>query len=294
MAAFLVTLREGLEAALIISIVLAYLARSGNYDRFRNIWVGVGAAVMVSLAAGAILFWTLGELSGRAEQIFEGIAMFIAVLVLTYMVIWMKRQAVNIKAHLESQVRSALVTGSAMAMASLAFIVVVREGIETVLFMFGAVRSSTPTTATMGGILGLTLAVAIGYAGYRGARWLNLSTFFNVTGSLLILFAAGLLAYGIHEFQEAGLFPIVVEHVWDMNHILDEKAGSGGFLKALFGYNGNPSLLEVMFYFGYMATAFWSFFALGRAPRESTPIKMPSEVYRGDKGEKTGLHQGGT
>ena len=273
-AAFLITLREGLEAALIISIILAYLARTGNYDRFRNVWVGVGAGVVVSLAAGAVLFWTLGELSGRAEQIFEGIAMFTAVAVLTYMVIWMKRQAVNMAAHLESHVRSALITGSTMAMASLAFIVVVREGIETVLFMFGAVRSATPTTAAMGGILGLALAVAIGYAGYKGARRLNLSIFFNVTGSLLIIFAGGLLAYGIHEFQEAGLFPIVVEHVWDINHIINEKSGFGSFLKALFGYNGNPSLLEMVFYFGYLATAFWSFFALGRAPRAAREAEV--------------------
>ena len=109
--AFLVTLREGLEAALIISIILAYLARTGNHRYFRNIWLGTGAAVVVSMAAGAGLYWTIGHLSGRAEEIFEGIAMFIAVLVLTYMVIWMKRQAINIKSHLEAQVGSALAAG---------------------------------------------------------------------------------------------------------------------------------------------------------------------------------------
>ncbi len=273
-AAFLVTLREGLEAALIISIILAYLARTGNYRQFRNVWLGTGAAVVVSLAVGAVLFWTLGQLSGRAEAIFEGVAMFSAVLVLTYMVIWMKRQARNIKAHLEAQLQSALAAGSALAMASLAFIVVVREGIETVLFMFGVLRSASPTTATIGGLLGLAIAIAIGYAGYKGAKWLNLSTFFNVTGALLILFAAGLLAYGIHEFQEAGLFPIVVENVWNINHILNEKEGLGSFLKALFGYNGNPSLLEVSFYFGYLALAFWYFFGVARAPgREIAPAQ---------------------
>ncbi len=202
--AFLVTLREGLEAALIISIILAYLARTGNRQFFVNIWVGAGAAVVVSLAAGAGLYWTVGNLSGRAEEIFEGIAMFIAVAVLTYMVVWMKRQAVNIKAHLEAKVGSAVATGSALAMVSLAFVVVVREGIETVLFMLGILTSTTMSAATIGGFLGLTVAVAVGYIGYRGSRRLNLGVFFNVTGTLLIFFAAGLLAHGFHEFVEDG------------------------------------------------------------------------------------------
>ncbi len=262
--AFLVTLREGLEAALIISIILAYLARTGNRQYFVNIWVGAGAAVMVSLAAGAGLYWTVGNLSGRAEEIFEGIAMFIAVAVLTYMVVWMKRQAVNIKAHLEAKVGSAVATGSALAMVSLAFVVVVREGIETVLFMLGILTSTTVSAATIGGFLGLAVAVAIGYVGYRESRRLNLGVFFNITGTLLIFFAAGLLAYGIHEFQEAGLFPVMVEHVWDMNGFLNEKEGLGNFLRTLFGYNGNPALLEVTLYSTYLAVALGYFFGVGR------------------------------
>jgi high-affinity iron transporter len=262
--AFLVTLREGLEAALIISIILAYLARTGNRQYFVNIWAGAGAAVLVSLAAGAGLYWTVGNLSGRAEEIFEGIAMFIAVAVLTYMVVWMKRQAVNIKAHLEARVGSAVATGSALAMVSLAFVVVVREGIETVLFMLGILTSTTASAATIGGFLGLAVAMAVGYVGYRESRRLNLGVFFNITGTLLIFFAAGLLAYGIHEFQEAGLFPVMVEHVWDMNGFLNEKEGLGSFLRTLFGYNGNPALLEVTLYSTYLAVALGYFFGVGR------------------------------
>ena len=262
--AFLVTLREGLEAALIISIILAYLARTGHRQFFVNIWVGASAAVVVSLAAGAGLYWTVGNLSGRAEEIFEGIAMFIAVAVLTYMVVWMKRQAVNIKTHLEAKVGSAVATGSALAMVSLAFVVVVREGIETVLFMLGILTSTTVSAATIGGFLGLAVAVAIGYVGYRESRRLNLGVFFNITGTLLIFFAAGLLAYGIHEFQEAGLFPIMVEHVWDMNGFLNEREGLGNFLRTLFGYNGNPALLEVAFYTTYLVVALGYFFGVGR------------------------------
>ncbi|MEE8470618.1 MAG: iron uptake transporter permease EfeU [Dehalococcoidia bacterium] len=259
-AAFLVTLREGLEAALIIGIILAYLDRTGGRQYFRNIWLGAGLAVMVSLAAGAGLYWTIGHLSGRAEEIFEGTAMFIAVLVLIYMVIWMKRQAVNIKANLEAQVGSAVATGSALTLASLAFIVVVREGIETVLFMLGVLTSATPLGATVGGLLGLALAVGIGYGIYRGASRINLRAFFNVTSLLLILFAAGLLAHGIHEFHEAGVIPPVVEHVWDVNHILAEKTGFGKFLASIFGYNANPSLVEAIAYFSFLGLALAGYF----------------------------------
>ena len=283
--AFLVTLREGLEAALIISIILAYLARTGNRGYFVNVWIGAGAAVVVSLAAGAGLYWTFGRLSGRAEEIFEGIAMLIAVAVLTYMVIWMKRQAVNIKAHLEARVGSAVATGSALAMITLAFIVVVREGIETVLFMLGIVSSTTYSAATIGGFLGLIVAVGVGYAGYKGSRRLNLGVFFNITGALLIFFAAGLLAHGIHEFQEAGVFPVVAEHVWDTNGFLNEKEGVGNFMRTLFGYNGNPALLEVSLYFTYLALALGYFFGFGRStgrrvapPPAGVPVRTDDGV----------------
>jgi high-affinity iron transporter len=283
--AFLVTLREGLEAALIISIILAYLARTGNRGYFVNVWIGASAAIVVSLAAGAGLYWTVGRLSGRAEEIFEGIAMLIAVAVLTYMVVWMKRQAVNIKAHLEARVGSVVATGSALAMVTLAFIVVVREGIETVLFMLGIVSSTTYSAATIGGFLGLAVAVAVGYAGYKGSRRLNLGVFFNVTGALLIFFAAGLLAHGIHEFQEAGVFPVIVEHVWDTNGFLNEKEGVGNFMRTLFGYNGNPALLEVSLYSAYLALALGYFFGVGRstgrklvAPRAGVPARTDDGV----------------
>jgi high-affinity iron transporter len=145
-----------------------------------------------------------------------------------------------------------------------------REGIETALFMFSAVKTSTPLQPIIGGLLGLAIALLMGYALFRGSRRLNLRLFFSVTGVLLILFAGGLLARGIHEFQEAGLFPVIVEHVWDINPVLNEKAGLGSFLKGLFGYNGNPSLIEVIAYVTYLVTALFYFFAHpGRAPAYS-------------------------
>lgn len=267
-ASLLITLREGLEAALIISIILAFLARLGRRDQFRDVWLGTALAVAVSLGVGAAIFWTVGELGGRAEEVFEGAAMLLAVGVLSYMVLWMRRQARYIKAQLESQVESALQTGSVLAMGLLAFIVVVREGIETVLFLFSAWRVAEDSQSLfLGGLIGLAIALAVGYSGYRGSRFINLRAFFNITGVLLILFAAGLLAHGLHEFQEAGLFPILREEVWNTNGVLNEKMGLGSFLKAIFGYNGNPELLEVLFYFGYLASALWVFYRPAGGPQ---------------------------
>ncbi|MEE8353140.1 MAG: iron uptake transporter permease EfeU [Dehalococcoidales bacterium] len=254
LSSFLITLREGLEAALIIGIILAYLARSDNRQAFKQVWLGTGLAVFVSLIAGAVILIVAGELSGRAEEVFEGIAMFLAAGVLTWMIFWMRKQAVGIRGHLQSQVQSALATGSSFGLLALTFIVVVREGVETALFLFATTRvEGSAVLSAVGGILGLTVAVVIGYGLYRGASRLNLRVFFNVTSLILIVFAAGLLAHGIHEFQEAGIIPIVVEHVWDINHILPEKETAGRFLTAIVGYNGNPSLIEVVGYVVYLA-----------------------------------------
>lgn len=253
-SAFLITLREGLEAALIISIILAYLTRSDKRSAFKQVWLGTGLAVAVSLIAGAIIFVVAGEFTGRAEEIFEGIAMVLAAGVLTWMIFWMRKQAVGIRGHLQSQVQSALAGGSSFALLALTFVVVVREGVETALFLFATTRvEESAALSAVGGILGLAVAVVIGYGLYRGASRLNLRTFFNVTSLLLIVFAAGLLAHGIHEFQEAAIIPFAVEHVWDINHILPEGSGVGLFLKAIVGYNGNPSLIEVVGYVAYLA-----------------------------------------
>lgn len=259
-ASLLITLREGLEAALIIGIILAYLARTGNRDKAGTVWLGTLAAVVLSGLAGATIFLTAGSFEGRTEQLFEGTAMFTAVAVLTYMIFWMRKQAINIRAHLQAQVNTALLSGSRLALGLLAFVAVGREGIETALFMFAATKAASPFAATVGGLLGLGAAVILGYLLYRGTYRLNLRAFFNVTSVLLLLFAAGLLAHGIHEFHEAAVIPTVIDHVWDINPILDEKSTLGSFLKALFGYNGNPSLVEVFAWVSYLVLVGWAYF----------------------------------
>jgi len=273
LSSFLITLREGLEAALIIGIILAYLARTGNRQGFKPVWLGTSLAVLVSLIAGATVYLLAGEFTGQAEEIFEGFAMFIAAGILTWMIFWMRKQAVNIKAHLQAQIQSVLTSGSSLGLVILAFVVVVREGIETVLFLFAATRvAESPPLFTVGGFVGLAIAIVIGYSIYKGTSKLNLRTFFNVTSVVLIVFAAGLLAHGIHEFHEAGLIPPVVEHVWDINHILPEKSTFGRLLTAIVGYNGNPSLVEVVTYFGYLALTLGIYFRPIAVVKESETV----------------------
>jgi len=250
--AFVTLLREGLEAALIVGIVLAYLRKTGNRDRFPVIWAGTAAAIAVSIVTGGALFLTLGELEGRAEQVFEGVAMLSAAGVLTWMIFWMRRQASGLRNALELRIDDAMVSGSIVGLAAVVFFAVLREGWESALFVFAISESSTPAATAIGATLGLLVAVVLGLLVYRGSRKLDLRQFFTVTGAVLIVLAAGLAAHGVHELQEASVLPMTVEHIWDTNAALDEDSGLGEFLKTLFGYNGNPSLLEFTVWVAYL------------------------------------------
>jgi high-affinity iron transporter len=250
-AASLLAFREGLEAALILGIVLSVLRRVGRQDRTLGVWLGAGLAALISLVGGITLH-TLGvAFEGRAEEIFEGVAMLLAAAVLTWMIFWMARQGRGLQAVLEQDVRQAARTGGAWALFSLAFVAVLREGIELALFLTAAAFTATARATLIGGLLGLVAAAAVGWLLFATTARLNISAFFRVTGALLIVVAAGLVAHGVHEFNEAGIIPSVVEHVWDVNPVLDEGSGAGLLLKALFGYNGNPSLTEIIAYVGY-------------------------------------------
>ena len=246
--------------SLIVVIVLAYLIRTGRVRFVNQVWIGVSLATVLSIIAGGILFTVGAAFEGRNEEIFEGVAMILTAGVLTWMIIWMKGQARGIRGQLEGQVELAITQGSTFTLAGIAFLAVIREGLETALFLFGVSQTTTPMQTGLGGVLGLLVAVAVGWILYRGSHRINFRSFLTSTGVLLILFAAGLLAHGIHEFQEAGLLPIFVEHVWDINFIIDEKGTMGSLLKGLFGYNGNPSLLEVIAYPAYLILALAIFF----------------------------------
>jgi high-affinity iron transporter len=256
---FLLSLREGLEAALIIGIVLGALTKIRRTDLSPAVWFGALSAVAVS-ALTAILLTMFGmSLEERAEEIFEGIMMLIAAGILTWMIFWMSKQARFLKGELENGVNKAVVSNGKRAVFWLAFVAVVREGIELALFITAAFFvgntsdvSNNITQTLAGTILGLGTAVLLGYTLFATTVRLDLRRFFQVTGFLLILFAAGLVAHGVHEFNEVGWIPPVIEHTWDVNAVLDENSLAGQLLKTLFGYNGNPSLTEIISYFGYL------------------------------------------
>ncbi|HEV8602664.1 MAG TPA: FTR1 family protein [Gaiellaceae bacterium] len=207
MGAGIVMLREGFEASLIVGIVLAFLNRTGRRQGFGAVWAGTIAALALSVTTAALLFAIGAELEGSAEKIFEGSAMLFAASLLTWMIFWMRRQARTIKRELEEQVEHALATGSAFALALVAFVGVLREGVETALFLFGTVEGSNKLLAGTSAAIGLAGAIMLGYLFYRGAARLNLRRFFTVTSVLLLAFAGWLLAQGLHELAEGGVLP---------------------------------------------------------------------------------------
>jgi high-affinity iron transporter len=259
-------LREGVEAALIVSIILAYLARTGNSRRFGRIWIGTLAALALSLAVGIALFLTIGKLTTPAEQIFEASAMLLAAAVVTWMLFWMRRTAANIRGELQAGIDRALTDGSIWGLSALAFTAVIREGVETALFLLGQVTAASKADAgalsTMAGaVIGLAAAALIGYGFYRGARVINLRTFFTWTGIGLVFIAAGLVANALHELIEVNVIQIGTGVAFDISGILphDPVGGNviGQLLHAVFGYSASPEWTMVIVWVGYLVSVLW-------------------------------------
>jgi high-affinity iron transporter len=262
----IITFRETLEAALIVGIILSYLSKTKQTKYNNVVYLGVVAGVVASVLGAFLFTFLAGGFTGAAEEIFEGTTMIIGAVLLTTMILWMMRQK-HIASELQDRVASEVSETNKFGLFSLVFVAVLREGIETVIFL-GAASFVSAGNSITGGTIGIVAAVLLGYAIFVGSRKVDIKKFFNVTSILLILFAAGLVAHGVHEFQEAGVIPIAVEHVWDINPPLDpdggypllhEKGYIGSIFKGLFGYNGNPSLIEVISYFAYilLVVALW-------------------------------------
>ncbi|MDP2950683.1 MAG: FTR1 family protein [Chloroflexota bacterium] len=267
----LITAREGLEAGLIVAIVLSYLARTNQRRYWRQVWLGAGVAFAGSIAAAAILELTAANLSYTAQAAFEGGAMIFAVLVLTGMIFWMKRQAVSIGRALRAHVEVAIRSGSALALALLAFTAVGREGLETVLFLFaGSARADSTFLYWFGAGAGLAVAAALAYVVYASAARLPLSAFFNVTGVLLIILAAGLLVNGLKELHEIGATPNLGPHLWDTYNIIADNSDTGRFLSTIFGYDSSPYLGLVVAYGAYLVPTL-AFFTLRRERTMAAP-----------------------
>lgn len=249
-------LREGVEAALIVAIVLAYLVRTGNGAEAGKVWIGAITAVILSAGLGFAIYSSVGAFEEPYEQIFEGTTMLLAAGVVTWMLFWMRRAAGGIKGELQSSVDRVLVAGGAWGLAILAFTAVIREGVETALFLVGqATSAESGASAVLGGaVVGIVVAAAIGYGFYRGSRRVNLAVFFKWTGIALIFIAAGLLSHGLHEFIEIGLFGSgpLTQPAFDVSGVLSHDDGIGSILRALFGYSAHPEWLTLIVHVAYI------------------------------------------
>ncbi len=248
---FLLSLREGIEAALIIGIIIGALNKLHQEELKPVVWRGVAIAVVLSFVFGLGLNYLGMEFTGQLEEVFEGLAMLLAAAILTWMILWMMRHGSEIQRNLEAKTAHATLNRGGSALFILAFLAVFREGIELALFLMAARIASDPISVLVGAIFGLGGAIILGWMLFATTRRLNLRQFFQTTNVLLLFFAAGLVAYGVHELNEAGWVPAVIENVWNINHIISDKSEVGLILKALFGYNGNPSLTEVLAYLSY-------------------------------------------
>jgi high-affinity iron transporter len=247
----LITLREGIEAALIVGIILGYLRKVGAKSLERPFYIGLGLGILASVGI-AVLFAVLAvQFEGTLEMVFEGVIMLVSMAILTTVILWMNENSKTYSEGLKQKVEQALTRTRTFGLASLAFISVFREGVETVLFLGSASFTTTGAQVVLGGAIGLAVAFVLAIAIIKYSARLDLRTFFNVTGILLIMFAAGLVSRGIAEFQEAGYIAPIVGHVWDSNWIVNDQGNLGKVLTALFGYDGSPSLSQIAGYLLY-------------------------------------------
>jgi high-affinity iron transporter len=253
LATYLIGLREGLEATLVVSILIAFLVKSQRTDRLKQVWAGVGLAVLVSVVFGWLLSYTQTTLlkDYRQQELFEAITSIAAVVFVTWMIFWMRRAARGIAGELRNKLQDALAMGS-LAVAVMAFLAVVREGLETSLIFYSAVQGADlnggPLYALIGGI---ATSIAIGYLMYATAVRINLSKFFTITGVLLILVAAGIFKYGLHDLQEAGILPGIGTIAYHVGGVLDPSMWYTALLSGMFNITAEPTVLEVIAWIAY-------------------------------------------
>ncbi len=249
-------LREGVEAALLVSIILAYLARTGNRQHFPKIFLGTLGAVALSIAAGVVVFATVGDLHPPADQLFEAGTMVVAAVIVTWMLFWMRRQSIMLSGELRRAIDRILGQGGAWGLAVLAFTAVIREGLETSIFLVGQVTAAAAqgagVTLLAGAFVGLAIAAFLGVGFYHGSRRIDLAVFFRWTGIGLVFIAAGLLSRALHEFAELGALPFGTSTVFDMSRVLPDTTGVGEFLRAVLGYSASPEALTLVAWLVYL------------------------------------------
>lgn len=277
LANFLIGLREGLEAALIVSILVAYLVKSDRRADLRYVWLGVGIAILASLAFGAALTYGPKGLTFEAQEMIGGTLSIIAVGFVTWMVLWMATAARSLSSTLKRSVDEATKPWSLTVVALLA---VGREGLETALFIWAATQAAARDTGAttqplLGALLGILTAIVIGYLIYRGALRINLSKFFTWTGAFLIIVAAGVLAYGVHDLQEAGVLPGLGTIAFDVSHIISLDSILGTLLKGIFNFSPVTTVLEAIAWVSYVAIVGPLFIYRNRAAHRAPATPAP-------------------
>ncbi|MFM6982013.1 MAG: iron uptake transporter permease EfeU [Microbacteriaceae bacterium] len=269
----LIGLREGLEAALVVTILIAYLVRTERRAQIRWVWTGVIAAIALSLGFGALLTYTRFSLLNTfvAQETFGGIMSIIAVGLVTWMIIWMRDTGRKLKAELQTKLDAAVQTGI-LTVVIMAFVAVAREGLESALFFFSTVNSAASTLEpTIGFITGVLLAGGIGWALYAQALRLDIGRFFTVTSYFLIFVAAGVLSYGIHDLQEAGILPGLGQLAFDVSHSFSLDTWFGALAKGIFNFSPQTSWLEAIAWLSYVAFALW-LFTRNRSTQQEIPV----------------------
>ena len=266
---FIITLREGVEIAVVLAIIRAYLRQLGASRSASKVWLGTAAAVIVSIVAAIGIFAVLRTTEvERFQAPLEGSLKLLAVVILTWMTLWMKRESGAIGSSLRQRVLHAVSDGSVWTLASLAFISVIREGIETVLFVVGSAQQASPAATIGGAVLGFAVAAILGGIVYGGSRRMALKPFFTVMSVLLIVMSAGLLVGGVGEFQSLGFLPTGIAPVWSTRAILSDTSVAGGLLGSVFGYVDSPNLIQAVAWITYLAGALWAYFR----PTTSAPM----------------------
>lgn len=251
LSGFMLAFREGLEAALIISIVLSVVIKIDRRDLTVSVWLGALAGVVTSLLIGFGFFRAGLELEGASEELFEAMTMLLAAGILTWMIFWMQNQSVNLKSEVENKVNQ---SNGRTQIFFISFLAVLREGVELALFLLAAGFAGSSRSILTGALLGLAAAVLLGFIWLRSSGKLSLKRFFQVTNILLLLFAAGLVALGVHALIELHWLPAVVDPLYDLSSLLPETSVPGTLLSALFGYRSSPALLEVVAFWGYLVS----------------------------------------
>jgi high-affinity iron transporter len=250
---FVIGLREGLEAALIVGIIAAFLIRRGARQALRPMWVGVAAAVSLSVAAAVALHFANRALTLRARETMEGALALMAVAGITYMIVWMRRHSATLRGDLESRADTALTAGSVAAIVTMSFVAVLREGLETAIFLLATFENvASPAAASSGAGLGILVAVLLGYGIYRGGVRINLRRFFRITGVVLVVVAAGLLAAAVHEFAEAGIITFLQDPAVDLSWLIEPGTVRSSLLTAIFGFQPVPTVAEVLVWAAFL------------------------------------------